>query len=76
MMGFPELRSKKALLATGNSDPEAAMEWLFAHMEDAGAYSSFGCVNSCPDCPPCAQISMRHCKLPLPQDQEVHPSPP
>ena len=35
-MGFPQIRCKKALLATGNSDPEAAMEWLFAHMEDAG----------------------------------------
>lgn len=35
-MGFPLIRCQKALLATGNSDPEAAMEWLFAHMEDAG----------------------------------------
>lgn len=35
-MGFPEIRCKKALLATGNTDPEAAMEWLFAHMEDPG----------------------------------------
>ena len=35
-MGFPRIRSQKALLATGNSDPEAAMEWLFAHMEDPG----------------------------------------
>ncbi|KAH8977355.1 ubiquitin carboxyl-terminal hydrolase 14 [Lactarius akahatsu] len=33
-MGFPQVRCQKALLATGNSDPEAAMEWLFAHMED------------------------------------------
>ncbi|KAI0816905.1 ubiquitinyl hydrolase [Trametes gibbosa] len=33
-MGFPTTRCQKALLATGNSDPEAAMEWLFAHMED------------------------------------------
>ncbi|EPQ61322.1 ubiquitinyl hydrolase [Gloeophyllum trabeum ATCC 11539] len=33
-MGFPTIRCQKALLATGNSDPEAAMEWLFAHMED------------------------------------------
>jgi ubiquitin carboxyl-terminal hydrolase 5/13 len=36
-MGFPLVRCQKALLATGNSDPEAAMEWLFAHMEDPGA---------------------------------------
>ena len=35
-MGFPPIRCQKALLATGNSDPEAAMEWLFAHMEDPG----------------------------------------
>ncbi|KAI0716151.1 ubiquitinyl hydrolase [Cerioporus squamosus] len=33
-MGFPEVRCQKALLATGNEDAEAAMEWLFAHMED------------------------------------------
>ncbi|KAJ6502176.1 hypothetical protein C8R45DRAFT_975636 [Mycena sanguinolenta] len=33
-MGFPTIRCQKALLATGNSSPELAMEWLFAHMED------------------------------------------
>ncbi|KAJ5101466.1 hypothetical protein NUU61_003688 [Penicillium alfredii] len=33
-MGFPAVRCEKALHATGNSDPEAAMNWLFAHMED------------------------------------------
>jgi uncharacterized UBP type Zn finger protein len=33
-MGFPTIRCRKALLATGNQDPEAAMEWLFGHMED------------------------------------------
>ena len=33
-MGFPTVRCQKALLATGNADPEAAMEWLFAHMDD------------------------------------------
>lgn len=33
-MGFPTVRCQKALLATGNSDPNAAMEWLFQHMED------------------------------------------
>ncbi|KAG7441398.1 ubiquitinyl hydrolase [Guyanagaster necrorhizus] len=33
-MGFPVIRCQKALLATGNSDLEAAMEWLFGHMED------------------------------------------
>ena len=35
-MGFPTIRCQKALLATGNNDAEAAMEWLFAHMEDPG----------------------------------------
>ncbi|KAM0756328.1 ubiquitinyl hydrolase [Meredithblackwellia eburnea MCA 4105] len=35
-MGFPEIRCKRALLATGNTgNAEAAMEWLFAHMDDA-----------------------------------------
>lgn len=33
-MGFPEKRSEKALHATGNTDTESAMNWLFAHMED------------------------------------------
>ncbi|KAI0344363.1 ubiquitinyl hydrolase [Trametopsis cervina] len=33
-MGFPTVRCQKALLATGNSDPNAAMEWLFLHMDD------------------------------------------
>ena len=33
-MGFPRVRCEKALHATGNSDAEAAMNWLIAHMED------------------------------------------
>ncbi|KAE8156462.1 hypothetical protein BDV40DRAFT_281131 [Aspergillus tamarii] len=33
-MGFPRARSEKALYTTGNSDSEAAMNWLFAHLED------------------------------------------
>ncbi|KAE8454065.1 hypothetical protein EG329_007843 [Mollisiaceae sp. DMI_Dod_QoI] len=33
-MGFPRNRAERALHATGNSDANAAMEWLFAHMED------------------------------------------
>ena len=37
-MGFPTIRCQKALLATGNQDPEAAMEWLFGHMDDPGTY--------------------------------------
>lgn len=35
-MGFPTIRCQKALLATGNSDAEIAMTWLFEHMEDPG----------------------------------------
>jgi ubiquitin carboxyl-terminal hydrolase 5/13 len=34
-MGFPEIRCVKALKATGNTDVEAASNWLFEHMEDA-----------------------------------------
>ncbi|KAG6831536.1 hypothetical protein H0H87_004863 [Tephrocybe sp. NHM501043] len=34
-MGFPLVRAQKALLATGGKDAEPAMEWLFAHMDDA-----------------------------------------
>ncbi|KAJ5668806.1 hypothetical protein N7462_009876 [Penicillium macrosclerotiorum] len=33
-MGFPAPRCEKALHATGNCDAEAAMNWLFAHMDD------------------------------------------
>ncbi|KAM0279214.1 hypothetical protein ACHAQH_004759 [Verticillium albo-atrum] len=33
-MGFPRNRCEKALHATGNTGADAAMEWLFAHMED------------------------------------------
>ncbi|EJD47976.1 ubiquitinyl hydrolase [Auricularia subglabra TFB-10046 SS5] len=33
-MGFPTIRCQKALLATGNSSADAAMEWLFGHMDD------------------------------------------
>ena len=37
-MGFPTIRCQKALLATGNSDAEAAMNWLFVHTEDPGKW--------------------------------------
>lgn len=33
-MGFPRIRCERALYATGNSDPESAMNWLFTHMDD------------------------------------------
>jgi ubiquitin carboxyl-terminal hydrolase 5/13 len=35
-MGFPENRCKRAMMNTGNSGAEAAMNWLFEHMEDPG----------------------------------------
>ncbi|PHH92758.1 hypothetical protein CDD83_5382 [Cordyceps sp. RAO-2017] len=34
-MGFPRNRCEKALHATGNSDANAGMEWIFTHMDDA-----------------------------------------
>lgn len=34
-MGFPRVRCEKALHATGNSDADSAMNWLFSHMDDA-----------------------------------------
>jgi ubiquitin carboxyl-terminal hydrolase 5/13 len=33
-MGFPQVRIEKALHATGNSDAEVAMNWIFEHMDD------------------------------------------
>ncbi|KAF1333517.1 Ubiquitin carboxyl-terminal hydrolase, partial [Globisporangium splendens] len=33
-MGFSENGCKRAAIATGNADPETAMEWIFSHMED------------------------------------------
>ncbi|KAI1177250.1 ubiquitin carboxyl-terminal hydrolase 14 [Nemania sp. FL0916] len=35
-MGFTRNRCERALHATGNSDANMAMEWLFAHMDDEG----------------------------------------
>jgi hypothetical protein len=32
--GISLIRAEKALYASGNSDPDAAVEWIFAHMED------------------------------------------
>ncbi|TMW55911.1 hypothetical protein Poli38472_008559 [Pythium oligandrum] len=34
LMGFSENGCKRAAIATGNSGAEAAMEWIFSHMED------------------------------------------
>lgn len=39
-MGFPENRCKRALMKTGHSGAEVAMNWLFEHMEDPGRLSS------------------------------------
>ncbi|KAL4937151.1 hypothetical protein BDV06DRAFT_203477 [Aspergillus oleicola] len=33
-MGFPQVRCEKAIYTTGNSDAEAAMNWLLSHMDD------------------------------------------
>jgi ubiquitin carboxyl-terminal hydrolase 5/13 len=33
-MGFPRVRCEKALHATGNSNPNEALNWLMEHMED------------------------------------------
>jgi len=37
-MGFPRVLCDKGLHATGNSDANAAMEWVFQHMEDPDIY--------------------------------------
>jgi len=34
VMGFPEIRCKKALIATGNNGVDMAMNWLLEHMDD------------------------------------------
>jgi ubiquitin carboxyl-terminal hydrolase 5/13 len=34
-MGFPEIRCKRALIKTHHNGADAAMTWLFEHMEDA-----------------------------------------
>jgi ubiquitin carboxyl-terminal hydrolase 5/13 len=39
-MGFSENGSKRAVMATGNNSAEAAMEWVFGHLEDAGGWRS------------------------------------
>jgi ubiquitin carboxyl-terminal hydrolase 5/13 len=33
-MGFPENRCKKALIKTGHCGADAAMNWIFEHMDD------------------------------------------
>jgi uncharacterized UBP type Zn finger protein len=35
-MGFSENGSRRAALATSNAGADAAMEWVFAHMEEPG----------------------------------------
>jgi ubiquitin carboxyl-terminal hydrolase 5/13 len=41
-MGFPQNRCEKALHATGNSDADAAMDWLLGHMEDPNIDAPIG----------------------------------
>jgi len=57
-MGFPTIRCQKALLATGNSDAEAAMEWLFAHMEDPDIDAPIKLTGSSAPEPSAEQVSM------------------
>ncbi|KAL8703553.1 MAG: hypothetical protein Q9201_003257 [Fulgogasparrea decipioides] len=45
-MGFPRVRCEKALHATGNSDADTAMNWLFSHMEDPDIDTPFNLGNS------------------------------
>jgi len=56
-MGFPTIRCQKALLATGNSDADAAMEWLFAHMEDPDIDAPIQASGKSPE-PSADQVSM------------------
>ncbi|KAL8737663.1 MAG: hypothetical protein Q9181_001453 [Wetmoreana brouardii] len=44
-MGFPRVRCEKALHATGNSDMDTAMNWLFSHMEDPDIDTPFDLGN-------------------------------
>jgi hypothetical protein len=39
-MGFPRVCCEKAAINTQNAGVEEAMNWLLAHMEDAGKWSS------------------------------------
>ncbi|KAK7049909.1 ubiquitin C-terminal hydrolase Ubp14 [Paramarasmius palmivorus] len=59
-MGFPEVRCQKALLATGNSGADAAMEWLFGHMEDPDIDEpiQLSSSTSAASEPPAEQVSM------------------
>jgi uncharacterized UBP type Zn finger protein len=45
-MDFSTVRCQKALLATGNTDAESAMEWLFAHLVDPGELTQASFVNT------------------------------
>ena len=60
-MGFPTIRCQKALSATGNSDADTAMTWLFEHMEDPGKLLP---THVC--CKADVQISMRQSPSPVP----------
>lgn len=40
-MGFSQLHCEKAAIRTSNTGIEEAMNWLLAHMDDAGFYLIF-----------------------------------
>jgi ubiquitin carboxyl-terminal hydrolase 5/13 len=37
-MGFSENRCSRAIINTGNTGVEVAMNWIFEHMEDPGTH--------------------------------------
>lgn len=56
-MGFSKVRCEKALYNTGNAEPEAAMNWLFAHMEDPDIDTPLGLARK-PNAPSNESIEM------------------
>lgn len=55
-MGFSEPRSLRALFNTGNKDPEEAMNWVFAHMDDADIDTPFNPSDPSSDAPTSADL--------------------
>jgi ubiquitin carboxyl-terminal hydrolase 5/13 len=55
-MGFPTIRCKKALLANPGN-PDAAVQWLFEHMDDPDIDAPLATTSSVPPADP-AMISM------------------
>lgn len=46
-MGFSEAACTRAALAVKNAGPEAAMEWVLAHMEDPNINAPLGACQAC-----------------------------